>query len=173
MASLYEEMPLNHTLEWGDSSEAWLEDDASIEGIGQWLSNIGSGIAAGAATGSVGGPVGAVVGGILGGGLGALQTALSQNQPQPPQPAPQALRPAPAGRASHHRSLARSVAACMGARWDQAPHLATRTRLSMAALLARLWRNARRFENWCGRRASCSYRSSNLRRCAPGRHSKA
>ena len=26
----------------------------------------------------------------------------------------------------------------MGARWDQAPHVATRTRLSMAALLTRL-----------------------------------
>ena len=37
----------------------------------------------------------------------------------------------------------------MGARSDQAPHVATRTRLSMAALLARLLRNARTFENWC------------------------
>ena len=52
----------------------------------------------------------------------------------------------------------------MGARWDQAPHVATRTRLSMAALLARLLRNARTFGNWCGRRASCSCSSSNLRR---------
>ena len=45
-----------------------------------------------------------------------------------------------------------------GARWGQAPQEATRTRLSMAALLARLFRNARIFENWCGRRASCSSR---------------
>jgi hypothetical protein len=73
-----------------------------------------------------------------------------------------ALRPAQAGPASHHRSLARSAAACMGARWDQAPHVATTTRLSMAALLARLLRNAGTFENWCGRRASCSSRLSNL-----------
>ena len=71
-----------------------------------------------------------------------------------------ALRPAQAGPASHHRSLARSVAACMGARWDQAPHVATRARLSMAALRARLLRNARTFENWCGRRASCCCRLS-------------
>jgi hypothetical protein len=60
-----------------------------------------------------------------------------------------ALRPAQAGPASHHPSLARSAAACMGARSDQAPHVATRTRLSMAALLARLLRNARTFGNWC------------------------
>jgi hypothetical protein len=69
-----------------------------------------------------------------------------------------ALRPAQAGPASHHRSMARGAAACMGARWDQAPREATRTRLSMAATLARLLRNARPFENWYGRRASCSYR---------------
>jgi hypothetical protein len=69
-----------------------------------------------------------------------------------------ALRPAQAGPASHHRFLARSAAAWMGARWDQAPHVATRTRLSIAALLTRLLRNAGTFENWCGKRASCSSR---------------
>src|SRR5262245_18903452 len=60
------------------------------------------------------------------------------------------LRPARAGPAGHHRSMARGAAACMGARWDQAPREATRTRLSMAATLARLLRNARTFVNWYG-----------------------
>jgi hypothetical protein len=49
-----------------------------------------------------------------------------------------ALRPTQARPASHHRSMARSTAACMEARWDRAPHEATRTRLSTAAILARL-----------------------------------
>jgi hypothetical protein len=38
------------------------------------------------------------------------------------------------------------------------PREATRTRLSMAATPARLLRNAGTFENWSGKRASCSYR---------------
>ena len=46
----------------------------------------------------------------------------------------------------------------MGARWDQVPREAIRTRLSMAAILARLSQNARTFENWYSKRASCSYR---------------
>src|SRR6516165_5207743 len=69
-----------------------------------------------------------------------------------------ALRPARAGPAGHRRSMARGAAACMGPRWDRAPREATRTRLSMAATLARLLRNAGTFETWCGKRASCSYR---------------
>src|SRR5262249_4735709 len=69
-----------------------------------------------------------------------------------------ALRPAQACPAGHHRSMARGAAACMGARWDQVPREATRTRLSMAAILARLLRNARTFENWYGRRANCQQR---------------
>src|SRR5215831_17934261 len=64
-----------------------------------------------------------------------------------------ALRPARAGPAGHHRSMARGAAACMGARWDRAPREAIRTRLSMAATIARLLRNAGTFENWCGKRA--------------------
>src|SRR5262249_62046577 len=69
-----------------------------------------------------------------------------------------ALRPAQACPAGHHRSMARGAAACMGARWDQVPREATRTRLSMAAILARLLRNARTFENWYGRGANCQER---------------
>src|SRR5215831_20487567 len=69
-----------------------------------------------------------------------------------------ALRPARAGPAGHRRSMAGSAAGCMGARWDQAPREATRTRLSMAATLAKLLRNARTFENWYVRRANCQQR---------------
>src|SRR5215471_13217823 len=68
------------------------------------------------------------------------------------------LTPGQADPAGHLRSMARGAAACMGARWDQAPREATRTRLSMAAILARLLRNARTFENWYGRRANCQQR---------------
>jgi len=53
----------------------------------------------------------------------------------------------------------------MEARWDQAPREATRTRLSMAATLARPLRDARIFENWCEKRVSCSSRWSDLVTC--------
>ena len=43
--------------------------------------------------------------------------------------------------ASHHPTMARSAAACTGARWGQAPRETTRTRSSMAVILARLLRN--------------------------------
>jgi hypothetical protein len=74
---------------------------------------------------------------------GASQTNERRSQAQHRADAFQSLRPALAGPAGHHRSMARGAAACMGARWDQAPREATRTRLSMAAILARLSRNAR------------------------------
>jgi len=54
--------------------------------------------------------------------------------------------------------MARSAAACMEVHWDPAPPEAIRMRLNMAAIRARLLPNARVYENWCGRRGSCSYR---------------